>query len=474
MSIAIISLCSAYLLLLLNLGGAYLWALPVLGLSSGVALFFTVFQARPQRFLDGQDMVLRGLASLLWAAWLSWLAFQAWIPLSPGWLGAHSPEAFALKTRAAQAGIAVPFTLSVASGPAAREFLISLSLVAVYFACREIARDSQRLRILLWGLLGITVVEAVYGIWAYLSGEYIPALQSKVMTSTTAHGTLANRNHFAGLLNLGTGICLALILASKRERPSWHSALRRLTDPQFAKLILLRVLLLTLVLGTVLSQSRMGNTSLAIALAGAAVLWMLQARSLRNVAGAVLLFLSIAVLDVVLIGSQFGLEKVQQRISETDLGTDARAELNKANLAAAQKYYQLGAGLGSYPYVIQVERAASTKSRAIHAHNDYFEFLIEVGLPGMALLLSLTGLHGLIALKLAFGVRNSKRHLGLLYLFCATCAAVHATTEFNFRLPAYAFIFVAIMGIVAGSLGRTRPNRRGRRPDRAPESVAES
>lgn len=83
-----------------------------------------------------------------------------------------------------------------------------------------------------------------------------------------------------------------------------------------------------------------------------------------------------------------GLSAILARFETQDILEDARLSLMPAALRALWAAVPFGAGAGSFETWFQMHEARSDIGHAIvnHAHNDWLEFLIEFGLPGLLLL----------------------------------------------------------------------------------------
>ncbi|TNE33782.1 MAG: hypothetical protein EP350_03470 [Alphaproteobacteria bacterium] len=79
---------------------------------------------------------------------------------------------------------------------------------------------------------------------------------------------------------------------------------------------------------------------------------------------------------------------------------DARTYIWEDATFAAQRYWPVGAGMGTFDEVFQADEALEnlTLRRAGRAHNDYLEVAIEAGLPGIALVAAWLALIGWLTL----------------------------------------------------------------------------
>lgn len=261
------------------------------------------------------------------------------------------------------------------------------------------------------------------------------------------NGTYVNRNHFAGFLEMAIALAIGLML-SKFEQPGakgWRSSVRGWIQVFLGPKFLIRVLIIVLVIGLILSRSRMGNLGFFVGLgvAGLVGLW-----TFRSVGKTVLIFFaSLLAIDVFLIGAFFGIEKLQQRFEQLDTATDVRSFLNEHSLPLIQDHGIFGTGPGTYYAVYPTVRDERIAGHVQHAHNDYAQFLVEFGLG--AFLLGLLVLHSAFTAIKVQVVRRSRfmRAVGFASLMAIVSLMVHATVEFNFQLTANASTFMVILAL---------------------------
>jgi len=68
--------------------------------------------------------------------------------------------------------------------------------------------------------------------------------------------------------------------------------------------------------------------------------------------------------------------------------TDARAYIWQDATSASSRYWPVGVGMGNFDEVFEIDESLEHVSlaRAVRAHNDYLELMIEAGIAGLALL----------------------------------------------------------------------------------------
>ena len=188
-----------------------------------------------------------------------------------------------------------------------------------------------------------------------------------------------------------------------------------------------------MVIALVLTHSRMGNTAFFASLLVAGVIGLTLSRhATRSV---VILLISLILIDIFIVGSWFGLEKVKQRLEETSLMTESRDEVYLYALEQWRDYKLTGSGLGSFYSTFPAYRGVDIKGFYRETHNDYLQFATETGQIGMGLLGALTVLSLLAAIM---GV---------------TAILIHSSVDFNLQIPANAATFCVLLALCWVSLG---------------------
>ena len=129
---------------------------------------------------------------------------------------------------------------------------------------------------------------------------------------------------------------------------------------------------------------------------------------------------------------------------------------------AVEDYYLTGSGLSTYRYIFPVYRNFGGVLFYSWAHNDYLQALIELGVPGFALILIMMGLIGRAAHRVRRTLADEPRlvflHAG--YMAAAIAVALHSFTDFGLHMPANGALFSVMIGIVVGLEGAGRNRER--------------
>ena len=399
------------------------------------------------------------VAVMAWLLWLTWLLISL-VPLPPDWLALLSPKAAAVHGSMRELGVDPAWCLSL-EPVASRQYLVaSAGLFGLYLLSARTVRDSRRRLLLLSVFAASAGVQAFYGLGMTLSGAEIGFFQKKVYGLGWATGSFVNRNHFAHLLALGAACALGLLLSQPAERirhGGWRGATLRFTGWLMSPAAVWRVLLLVLLSAVVLSQSRMGNVAMTVALIVGVLLWVLVYD--RSKLGLALILIgSFLIADLWVVNRYFGLSKVVERLDETELITEQRSVALRDLQPLVGPYLLTGSGGGSFQSLFMGGQSPQLKGLFDHAHNEYAEFLIEHGVLGLGWLLAMGALHGLHALRVLRQRRRAgARALALAGLVALVAAALHSSVDFILHIPALRSWLAVLMGALIATGFRARP-----------------
>ena len=321
-------------------------------------------------------------------------------------------------------------------------FLMWLQLVCIY------TNTAFRLRMLVLMVVLSGFVQAFYGSVLNLA-EVANSPLFAVNEAGRARGSFVYQNHFANYLALCLSMALGLLLSElSSQPPQWRfkAILRDFFSSLLSSKLMLRLAIIVMVVGLVLSRSRMGNAAFFSSLALVSLLALFCYK--RPPALLKPLVISILLLDMLIIGSMFGLEKLQQRFAETSFASEARDEVVIDSLPLLQQYGWQGTGGGTFYTVFPAYQPQVYSGFYDHAHNDYLQFAIEVGIP-MTLLLGLMLLWSLWQNVQVMRLSDHKLHRGLAF-GCAMATVhmlIHCTVDFNLQAPATAMLYLTILAI---------------------------
>ncbi|CAN0475595.1 unnamed protein product, partial [Phaeothamnion confervicola] len=197
-------------------------------------------------------------------AWLAYLVLH-WVPLPQGWVATLSPEAGRLYAGVAGYGGtgASRAYLSVDPGASFSFWLKSCAYATAFFLAMALCSTRERLRLLAYAMVLSGLVQAVYGGLMHLAGENVVVFGSVVQHASQASGGFVNRNHLAGFLEITLAVGIGLMIADLDDAGprSWRRFARDLAQVVLSRKAPLRIFLVVMVVGLVMTRSRMGNTA---------------------------------------------------------------------------------------------------------------------------------------------------------------------------------------------------------------------
>ena len=382
--------------------------------------------------------------------WLAYGAIQL-VPLPMPLISILSPVSARMHELAGNAGWA-PLTVDFHASMTA--WFKSLAYAIVFCLVMLMVTDRHRLERLAKVLVYSGLIQAFYGSMMTLSGLEFGFFIKKFAYLGAATGTFVNRNHFAGYLEMCLSIGMGLMIASLDTNAARgaRQRLRKALALFLSEKMRLRLYLAVMVIALVLTHSRMGNTAFFASMMASGVLGLLlMKRAPRTM---VLLIASLVAIDILIVGTWFGVEKVVARLEQTSAVHDAdRVEVSERAWRQWNAYRLVGSGGGSFYSVFPEYRDSKILSYYDHAHNDYAEFLSEYGVLG-AMLLAAIVLSSFLAALLALYKRRDPLMRGMAYASTMGILAlsIHSVVDFNLQIPANAATFMVILALAWLSL----------------------
>lgn len=309
--------------------------------------------------------------------------------------------------------------------------------------------NHKRIRLLAIVIVIAGALQAFYGVVVQLANiEASPIIG--MSEGSRARGSFVYQNHFANFLALSLSVAIGLLLSqlsSERTQRTWRQLFRDVLSTMLSAKMMLRLAMILMVIGLVMSRSRMGNAAFFASLVAVALLslWFYK----KPPALLKPLVVSILVLDMVVVSSMFGLDKLQERYQDTSFASEARDEVVMDALPLLQQHTWLGTGGGTFYTVFPAQQPQAYSGFYDHAHNDYLQFAIELGAPMTLFLLVWLVWLGYLALQV-MRTHDHKLERGLSFaaLMALSHMALHSTVDFSLQAPANALLFLTILMLI--------------------------
>ena len=379
---------------------------------------------------------------------LIWTLFQC-LPLPFPVLSFFSPTRFDIFSKYMELTGNAPYWETVSYLPAnALAWLTFLLALTLYHqVVRRLCTDRNFLKILVFTMIVIGLLEATYGlVQALVPSMGVLWVDYILDYMGNARGTFINRNHFAGFIEMIWPLSLGYTLAMTGKG---HSFKKALASDLLNRQALMALVLVVLLLSLLLSRSRAGITG---GLIGFITFWCTSRPKISHIALRTRILSGLTLFLLCVYCLAIGVGPIFERFLSID-DSSSRIEIWRDSLLIL-KDHPLGIGLNNYENVFQVYNQSNVTDRMVtYAHNDYLQLLIETGWIGFFTLIG-----GFI-----FYIGKSFRLIRRLdakgdptRFFLAVGAfsgiismAFHSFFDFNLQIPANCLYFVLLMAILS-------------------------
>lgn len=334
------------------------------------------------------------------------------------------------------------------AGRTQHQLLQGLGLLGIFACTLLFVRSRRRIKIVLFAIIISGIAQAVYGSLMTLSDIEYNLFFPKEHYLGVATGTFVNRNHFAGYMELCLAVGIGYMIATlKDDAVSWRDLGRRILEAFLGTKARVRIGLVIMVAALVMTHSRMGNTAFFASMTLAGIIALALGK--RASKSTTVLLTSLIIIDLVVVGTFFGVEKVVDRLENTSMSTVRRDEVNQYSFPIFEENMYTGTGAGSFYTVFPEHREADVGRKSFnHTHNDYLQFAIEFGLIGFTPLLLAVVLTFITALRAQWLRRDPlMRGLSFTTIMAIIAFGIHSTVDFNLQIPANAATFMVILAL---------------------------
>ncbi len=340
--------------------------------------------------------------------------------------------------------------------------IYGLALFFFFLAFSSLLRSSENRRTTLWIITLVGVFEAVYGLLQAMNPTLgVLWLPSDISSRGCARGTIIYRNQYAAFLN----ICwpMALVLGLSLYKPIL-TKLEFLRQQKKRLSIVDRVEFLFhkatipfwssafMILALIFSRSR-GGIVVMLIIAGLLIFLLPFSRQSK--------ILSVGLLSLFIFayGSIIGFQVVIDRFMFFYNSALFRFHLWFTSLAMLKDHLVTGIGMDSYQFLSPVYlKDVPDRVWFDHAHNEYVEMAIELGLPTMIIFIAwlvrgMSGYWRQIIQSRKSAAAGRSGHIVAIGAFCGISGfLLHATVDFVWRLPANVVYAVALLALLNAAL----------------------
>ncbi|HSI39658.1 MAG TPA: O-antigen ligase family protein [Xanthobacteraceae bacterium] len=391
-----------------------------------------VLQGRAHPVALGRIAGITGLFVLL----VGWILAQiaVWTPAQ-----FHHP----LWGMAAQAlGTEVAGRISLTPDEGLRALVRVLTVACAFWLALQLCRSSTRAQRLLWALVVIGLVYALFGIFQFVVfSKSLLGLQRKLYFDLIT-ATVVDRSAYAAYAGIGLVAALGLTIDSYR----WGRA-RRGTSLRYQAAALLeatvqrglvQIPMLAVIAGALIAVASTAGMLVALTGCLALVFLIVLVLGRRLTVPGTCLLLVLAAIGGFLVYGAYGVQQA---------GGGARFAVAERALEAAWDVPWTGFGFGSFAHVFPMYREGGMATGQFWdtANSSAVELVFELGFPGAALLALLA-----FAVVAQIGHNIVRRSvvpmLSLVALAACVPALVHAVADSTLHAPSVAITYWALLG----------------------------
>ena len=318
------------------------------------------------------------------------------------------------------------------------ELLLLLAYLLLFFLGVQAFRSLEDWRVFVWFGMGLGFVVSVFAILQYLTSNGRLYWFRETHSGGLPFGPYANRDHFAGFVELILPLALVPLVLGRVRRE---------------RLAVVGLFAVLPVAALFLSASRGGIVSLGVQLT-LLVYLILRRRGL----GKQLLAGTAVLLVALLMVSWLGVGQIVQRFSSfqpLEVTAGKRAAMRRGTWQVFLDHPLGGTGLGTLQSVYPPYETLYDGKIVNHTHNDYLEALAETGVLGG--LSCAWFLVVLLRRPLARFRQNDYSFVGALQLSgMVACAGilVHALVDFNFHIPSNLLLFFLMAHLATAEINQ--------------------
>lgn len=351
--------------------------------------------------------------------------------------------------------------LSIDSYATRGELLKNIAYISLFYLTVSVVNSRFRVKILIYIMVIVGTAEAMVGLLGYFTGhEVISFAFMGNLNKDYTIGTFINRNHYANFMAIIVPLGAGLAFSDTHYISSAINSKDKIVhfiDELFSHKSILTLLIIIMLSAIVLSESRGAVLSLFIA---SILVFLITKKNNKHGYWSRYKIPVYVSLIIAIVIAWNGIGGIKERFNAEDLVKDERLQLLSIEKPIFTDHYLLGTGAGSFETSFLMHRDESLRPIVYdHAHNDYLETLIELGiigtlLLGAAIFMAMFYIYDCLR-KTSSSFKKSILTGVLVSLFTML---IHASLDFSFRIPANAvyFYIVLALGLTVSSTSMKR------------------
>jgi O-antigen ligase len=313
-----------------------------------------------------------------------------------------------------------------------------------YIACFLLIRDlswrftESRNWVAALPIIGLAGVEGLIGLTQGFSKA----------NGSTITGTYLDRDHFSAFLEMSLPLCLVCgFLAFQRHRLVKGESIRPaiVVCAMWGTAILLFIIILE-------SGSRAAPLVLSATILVTVALVALPYLRTKRIKWMAAGVLSAAIAGAVIVYPPDQFINILSDLAASDKSPSEQLSLWKETLPLISEFRWFGAGLGGFEPAFLKYQGTAASLRIDFAHNDYLNYLVELGIVGFAIFS--IAVYGVVrsAVRGALFLEDpARRILAAAGVGCLVAIAIRSAVDSNLSTPANAFALAWVSGLISAN-----------------------
>jgi len=322
---------------------------------------------------------------------------------------------------------------------------ISFCLFMVNLAC--LVNTQSRIKTICWTIILSGLFQALYAIFLQYSGWKTSLFGFNINERAT--GSFVYWNHLANYLLLCLSIAIGYLIGSltgvvsTSRRDKFATMIEVLLSPKW----IIRICIIIMVVALIMTRSRMGNSAFFISLLVSSLIALIVMKRPPNTLK--WLIASLIILDLVIVGTYFGVEKVKERLQSTSFQAETRDDVVRDAIPYVKNSWVTGSGAGSFYSTFLQYQSTEYQAFYDHAHNEYVQFIAEYGLLPSLLLFAVLLYVIWFALKtMRLSKSNFNQGLALATLMACFGMIMHSSVDFVLQNYAISLLLITILILI--------------------------
>lgn len=324
--------------------------------------------------------------------------------------------------------------------------LLFIAMV-LFFLVTSICRTKLTLKLVVLAVVLAALGNAVISFVDFFSSGKSGADSWGVFT-----GAFINRNHFGFMMMMGIlstmGLMAGVAVDDDRKKRAFGEPL----GPNI--LIPVATVGFILVAALILSLSRGAFLGTVVGMLFFGGIWLVQTRKERGRNKQMIMVLFAMTLLTLVLSMPYALNALSERyekLLEGDLSLNDRWLVWKGTCRVIRDYWLTGCGLGAFGDVIESYDCHIYTGQLVgHAHNDYLEFMAEVGVPVALLVFGALLWFWVFSLRRCLHAHNGVyRWLGIGALSAMLGCAIHEAADYNLLAYSNTMLYATLLAVIA-------------------------